>query len=104
MNVTRLLNLFIEMFKTLNSTNPTFTNEIFELRKTNRTVSNQYKLNVEVPIINQVTFGFKSIRYLGLKVWNILPFRIKSSVTLTTFKKIIKNWDTVSRKCPIYQR
>ena len=45
-------------------------NEIFELRKTNRAVRNQYKLNLEVPIINQVTFGAKSIRYLGPKIWN----------------------------------
>ena len=49
-------------------------NEIFELRKTNRAVRNQYKLNLEVPTINQVTFGIKSIRYLGPKIWNSLPF------------------------------
>ena len=43
-------------------------NEIFELRKTNRAIRNQYKLNLEVPIINQVTFGAKSIRYRGPKM------------------------------------
>ena len=37
-------------------------NEIYELRKTNRAVGNQYKLNLELPIINQVTFETKSIR------------------------------------------
>ena len=79
-------------------------NEIFELRKTSRAVQNQYKLNLEVPIINQVTFGAKSIRYLGPKIWNSLPFHIKSSESLTTFKRIIKNWDMVSCKCPICQR
>ena len=45
-------------------------NGIFDLSKTNRAVRNQYKLNLEVPIINQVTFGAKSIRYLGQKIWN----------------------------------
>ena len=40
-------------------------NGIFELSKTNRAIRNQYKPNLEVPIINQVTFGAKSIRYLG---------------------------------------
>ena len=34
-------------------------NEIFELRETKRAVRNQYKLNLEVRIINQVTFGAK---------------------------------------------
>ena len=103
MNVTRLRSLCIEMFKTLNSINPNFMNDIFELKKTNRAVRNQYKLNLEIPIINQVTFGAKSIRHLGPKIWNTLSFHIKSSESLTTFKRIIKNWDTVSCKCLICQ-
>ena len=76
MNVNRLRSLCIESFKTLNNINPDFMNEIFDLRKTNRAVRNQYKLNLEVPTINQVTFGIKSIRYLGPKIWNSLPFDI----------------------------
>ena len=32
-------------------------NEIFDLRKTNVAVRNQYKLNLEVPIINKIGFG-----------------------------------------------
>ena len=92
MNVTRLRSLCIEIFKTLNSINPTFMNDIFELRKTNRAIRNQYKPNLEVPIINQVNLGAKSIRYLGPEIWNTLPFHIKSSESLTTFKRIIKNF------------
>ena len=95
MNVTRLRSLSIEMFKTLNSINPTFVNDIFELRKTNRAIRNQYKPNLEVPIINQVTFGAKSSRYLGPEICNTLSFHIKSSESLTTFNRIIKNWVTV---------
>ena len=90
-NVNRLRSLCIEIFKTLNNINPAFMNEMFELSKTNRAVRNQYKLNLEVPIINQVTFGAKSIRYLGPKIWNSLPFHIKSSENYTTFRKVIKN-------------
>ena len=104
MNVNRLRSLGIEIFKTLNDINPAFINEIFELRKNNRAVRNQYKLNLEVTIINQVTFRVKSIRYLGPKIWNSLPFHIKSSESLKTFKRIIKNRDTVSCKWPICQR
>ena len=66
-------------------------NEIFDFRKSsNRTVRNQYKANLEVPIINQVTFGAESIRYLGSKIWNSHPFHIKLSESITTFKRIIK--------------
>ena len=103
MNVNRLRSLCIEIYKTLNNINPAFMNEILELWKTNRVVRNQYELNLEVPIINQVTFGAKSIRYLGLKICNSLPFHIKPSKSLTFFKRIIKNRDTVSCKCPICQ-
>ena len=39
-------------------------NEIFELWKTNRAVRNQYKLNLEVPIINQVTLEPKVLDIL----------------------------------------
>ena len=103
-NVTRIRSLCIKIFKTLNNINSAFMNEIFVLRKTKRAVRNKYKLNLEVAIINQVTFGAKSIRYLGPKIWNSLPFHIKSSESLTAFKRIIKNWDSVSCKCPICQR
>ena len=78
-------------------------NEMFELRKTKRAIRNQYKPKLEVPIINQVNFGAKSIRYLGPKIWNSLPLYIKSSGSPRTFKTIIKNWDTVSCKCPVCQ-
>ena len=63
MNVTRLRSLCIEIFKTLNNINPAFINEIFELRKTKRAVRNQCKLNLEVPIINQVTSGAKNLEF-----------------------------------------
>ena len=83
--------------------NSAFMNEIFQLRKTNRAGRNQYKLNLEVPIINKVNFGAKCNRYLGPKIWNSFPFHVKSSESLTTFKSITKNWDTVSCKCPTCQ-
>ena len=73
MNVNRHRSLCTEIFKRLNNINPALMNEIFELRKTDRAVRNQYKLNLEIPITNQVTFGTKVIRYLGPKIWKSLP-------------------------------
>ena len=54
-------------------------NEILELRKTKREVQNQYKINLEVPNINQVTFQAKIVSWT-------------------------KNWETDSCKCPVCQR
>ena len=64
MNVNRLRSFYIEIFKTLDNINPAFMNENFELRKTSLAVKNQNKLNLEVPIINHVTSGAISSRYL----------------------------------------
>lgn len=92
-NVNRVGSFCIEIFKTLNNISPAIMNEIFELRKTNRTIRNQYKL------INQVNFGAKSIRHLVPEKLNSL-----SSESLTAFKRIIKDGDMVSSKWPICQR
>ena len=37
-------------------------NETFKLRKASRTVLSNYKLNLDMPAINQVSFGDKSLR------------------------------------------
>ena len=78
-------------------------NEIFQLRKTSRAVRSNSKINLDMPTINQVSFGYKSLRYYGPKIWNSLPFHIKSSENLEAFKNIIKSWAGVSCKCKVCQ-
>ena len=59
MEVNRSRYLCIEIYKTTNNINPSFMKQIFQLRETNRTVRNQYKLNLSVPNVNQVSYGEK---------------------------------------------
>ena len=40
-----------------NNLNPSFMKQIFELRETNRNVREKYRLNLNIPNYNQVTFG-----------------------------------------------
>ena len=103
MKVNRLRSFCIEIYKLINTINPTYMNEIFKLRKISRVVRSNYKLNLDVPTINQVSFGGKSLRYYGPKIWNSLSFHIKSSENLEGFKNIIKNWNGVSWKCKVCQ-
>ena len=70
--------------------NPAYMNEIFKLRKISRAVCSNYKLNLDVPTINQVSFGGKSLRYYRPKIWNSLSFHIKSSENLEAFKILQK--------------
>ena len=39
--------------------------EIFKLRQTDRQVREKYKLNLDIPSYNQVTFGRKALTFLG---------------------------------------
>ena len=50
--------------------------QIFQLRETNRTVQNQYKLNLSVPKVSQVSYGEKVLDFMGLK--SATPFRFMS--------------------------
>ena len=77
--------------------------QIFQLRETNRTVRNQYKLNLSVLKANQVSYGEKSMRFYGPKIWNSLPFHVKTSGNLKTFKDIIKNLNGSTCNCRVCQ-
>ena len=68
-------------------------NDIFKLRNTGRLTREKYKLNLEIPKPNQAVFGTRSLRSYGPKIWNALPYHIKTSDKLNSFKAIIKCWD-----------
>ena len=89
----------VEIYKTIINLNPSFMKQIFELRETNRNICEKYRLNLNIPNYDRVTFGEKSLRIFGPKIWNNLPYHIKSSKNLETFKTVIKNWDGVNCKC-----
>ena len=82
---------------------PSFMKQIFQLRKTNRIVRNQDKLNLSVSKVNQGSYGEKSLIYYGSKIWNSLPFHVKTSKNLKTFKDIIKNWKGITCNCRVCQ-
>ena len=74
-------------------------NDIFKLKINRREVRNKYKLNLDIPKWNQITFGYKSLKVLGPKIWNNLPHHIKSSENLDIFKNLLKNSDGNLSKC-----
>ena len=95
----KLRNLCKEIFKSLNNLNPVFLKEIFYFKESNRP-----KLNLQIHKINQLRFSTKSIRGLGPKIWNTLPYHIKTFKNNDIFKKNIKNWTVVECKCLVYQK
>ena len=87
----RLKTFCVETYKSINSIKPSFINEIFTLRVTNRAFCSQYRLNFGIPKVSQVNFGNKSIKYSGnSKIWSSFPPHKKSCKNLKTFKRVTK--------------
>ena len=101
MNVNRLRILCTEIYKTINNLNPEFMRDLFSLRETSRLVREKYMLNLNIAVHKQVTFGSKSLRVFGLKVWNSLSYHIKSSENLKSLKLIIKHWNGTRCNCKV---
>ena len=84
--------LAIELF--LNKgLSPQIMNNLFEDK--DYSVPNLHsKTEYQLPKINSVLYGENSVRYLGLKIWDIIPRELKSLESLGKFKSAIKTWDT----------
>ena len=74
---------------------------LFKVRQTHRAQREQYKLYLEIPKSNQVSFGTKSLRIQGPRVCNALPFHIKFKENVQAFKYEIKFWNGSKCSCNI---
>ena len=83
----------VELYKTINKLNTNFMRDLFKLRFTDRTVREKHKVNMIIPEFNQVAYGKKCLRTFGAKLWNSLPYYIKSSENIESFKRTIKHWN-----------
>ena len=59
-------------------------------RNTGTLTRKKYKLNLELPKPNQASFGTRSLRSYGPKIWNAVSYHKKTSDNLNSFKAIIK--------------
>ena len=76
-NVRLKKGLCVEIYKSLNDLNPSFMWEIFETHKFKKAVKGirykvreKYKINSEMPRVNQTSFGTKSLRFYGPILWS----------------------------------
>ena len=78
------------MYKVVNKIAPEYIHELFQIhnikygiRDNNRLTQFRY---------DTAKYGFKSIKYLGVKLWNDLPVEVKNTENLAILKNLIKNW------------
>ena len=53
--------------------------------------------------VKTVNCGLRALKYLGPRIWNIVPFKIKNSETLAQFKMKIKSWKPSPCACNLCQ-
>ena len=99
MHVERLRMIAIEIFKCVNKINPNFVNNIIAKKEIDKDLRDPCLL--EVPRFHKINYGKKTISYYGPHIWNLLPFNLKQSMSLSEFKKIINKWDEPSCQCSL---
>ena len=62
--------------------------EIFEQRNIQCNLRSQTEF--QLGSVKTVNRGLRTLRYLGTKIWNIVPFEVKNSETIAQFKMKIK--------------
>ena len=92
-----LQTLMTAIFKTQNSMNPPFINEIFRERENMYNLRNNNEF--VIPRIKTVNFGSESIRYRGPQLWFSLPQDIRNTESLSLFKSKIKRWHGEECSC-----
>ena len=97
MEIKRLRNLALEIFKTINDLNPSFMNSIFSVKLNARVRPN----NILVKTRKSVAFGDKSLATLGPKIWNDLPQNIKAENSYAKFKEYITTRFELKCKCNV---
>ena len=96
LSVYRIRCLAIEVFKCVHGNNPAYLNNLFSQPILKYDLRDSFRL--EQPKFHTFTYGFRSFRYYGSKLWNILPHSVKNTKDMNVFKKNITEW-CHSKKC-----
>ena len=82
--------LAVEVYKCVHGLNPTYLNDLFNEPLANYNFRD--KCRRHQPQFHTYTYGFRSFKYSGSKLWNSLPRAIKNTNDINEFKKNITEW------------
>ena len=85
LSVYRIRCMAIEVFKCVNGSDPAYLNNLFSQSIPKYDLRDSFRL--EQPNFHAFTYGFRSSRYCGSKLWNILPHSVKNTKDINVFKK-----------------
>ena len=81
----------IIVYKCLNCEMPSFLTNLLSLYTPTRSLRSENLIKLHIPITNG-KFGDRSFSVMAPKLWNSLPYQIRHSPTLDTFKYRLKNY------------
>ena len=98
-HIRNLQNLMLEIYKCLNSENPSFMWNIFQAKD----VAYNLRTNnlLQLPSTNTLSYGNDSLSFRGAILWNTLSDSIESLATSASFKRSIKEWKGGNCSCKI---
>ena len=97
-HIRNIQSLAIEMFRFYNGLSPPLISNIFKL-KTENSYNLRQVSEFSRPTVKSVYHGTESISYLGPKIWDIPPEKLKKIDNLEHFKKEIKTWKPDNCPC-----
>ena len=95
MQIKRIKQLAIEIFKTVNNLNPNFMKHIFTSKQNAQVCPHDLLVRSH----NTATYRDKSLKILGPKIWNALPTEIKHETSPSKFMEYVNLWSGPSCKC-----
>ena len=87
------------VYKCTESIGPTVVHDLFDSKNIPYNLCDDNK--TVQPKVNTTTFGLNSLKYSGSLLWNRLPPDLKSSITLSSFKTLLKSWEGPTCKCGV---
>ena len=90
-----------EVFKSINGLNPDYAREILRDRPSH--YPSRKPLDLYVPRVNQIKFGYRSYTYEAPSIWNSLPLDIRKSENFYIFKKLLNKWNGPACSCNFCQ-
>ena len=84
-----------EVYKAINGNSPKYSKELLRFRSN----PSRRPLDLYIPRVNQVTFGYRSYTFEAPSLWNSLPLEIRTAETFPLFKSLMKTWTGPNCRC-----
>ena len=95
----RLRSLVTEIHKAVHEGGPPYVSSLFTERESEYNLRRNHSLIL--PPYNTISFGNRSIRYTGPKVWNSLPNNLRQITSLKDFKNLFSTWSETNCTCSL---